>query len=192
MLGNLRKALQRTQNKPAFYISQEVKFPVFVFDLHNEVDNDKILSTLTVDWDSSNRKELIIEGYQSPYFNRNSTSFYDYSDLIQVVENKVSIISRQKYKVDEYWYVIYKKNSRQNWHDHVPKVENPIIGLSGVYYAKIDDKSSPLVFLTTGNQLYKFYPKQQQLILFDSRLSHCVPENESDDIRVSFAFNLVD
>lgn len=191
MLDSLRKSLVKTQSEPAFYISQEIKFPVFVFDLHDEVDNEQILSKMFIDWDNSNRKDLVIDGYQSTYIKKDNERFYDYFDLIQTIENKANSVSTQKYKVNAYWYVVYKKNSRQNWHDHVTGAENGGIVLSAVYYAKVDDKSSPLVFLTTGNQLYKFQPKQQQLILFDSRLRHCVPENDSDDLRVSFAFNLI-
>lgn len=190
MLNKLKAALKKQEIEPAFYISQEVKFPVYVFDLKEEIDNDSILDRVHYDWDNSNRQDIVINAYQSPYFPKTHIDYSKFQDLLNVVERKANFLDTHKHTVLEYWYVVYKKNSKQNWHDHVGNESKLSSKLSAVYYAKIDDKSAPLIFLNSGKSMYKFYPKQHQLLIFDSRLKHSVPHNESDDLRVSFAFNL--
>lgn len=77
--------------------------------------------------------------------------------------------------------------------------------LSGVYYLKVPKNSGNLVFLDlnkTNNDNFKFFdnenffaeytiePKEFDLILFFSETMHYVQPNNSDESRISMAFNI--
>ena len=76
--------------------------------------------------------------------------------------------------------------------------------VSGVLYFKTTPKSGALVLhkrefftiknstinnTTFNNDIYRVFPKEHTLILFPSSLEHSVDNNESDETRISLAFN---
>lgn len=168
---------------PRFIIEQLVEFPVYVFNISDMIDNQEIVSKTTCDFKNSNRKDIIINGYQSDYFftKENDT----FANLIQIVEDKANSLHDIKYFVDHFWYVIYKKGSSQRMHKHVAYN----IFLAGAYYPEIYPTSSPLLFLNGRASTIKYQPKQGDLVLFDNRLQHCVPDNSDDKPRIVFSFN---
>ena len=88
---------------------------------------------------------------------------------------------------------------------------HPGCDLSGILYIKCAKNSGKVVFdspytfsawreifsyskefrnKTNYYNLYKFHPLEGRMIVFPSHLRHCVEENESDEDRISIAFNL--
>lgn len=183
----LKSKLDNKKPEPAFHVNLVISSPVYIFDLTNELPDTK-LYTDPVRTIPQNSKNLVSNGYQSPYFFPSNPNFYNYKDLLELVENKANLISDIKYKIQYYWYVIYEKQGKQKWHSHKDP-ERDSTKLSGVYYSKIDENSSPIVFRDGTDKNIKFYPKLHQLILFHSYIEHAVLENASNNSRVAFAFN---
>lgn len=108
--------------------------------------------------------------------------------------------SKHEYTCKTSWLNWYSKNDYQEYHNHS---ENTY---SAVYYSKVDENSSPLVFenyiasfdmlppksIVEYNErnytIWKQPAKENSLIIFRSWLRHMVPLNTSNE-RVSIAFN---
>lgn len=60
--------------------------------------------------------------------------------------------------------------------------------LSGVYYVKVPENSGKLVVYTPEPD--EIQPQEGLLVLFSPALDHAVLRNDSDDIRLSIAFNV--
>ena len=75
-------------------------------------------------------------------------------------------------KCYEMWGITYKKGGYISPHSHNPNT------YSFSYNLNIPKNSPPLVFTSSG---YKVKPKEGQLIIFESRLLHHVPQSKVDD-----------
>lgn len=91
-------------------------------------------------------------------------------------------------------------NEKGNWnmiHNH------PGTDLSGVYYVKVPKNSGQILFfdprkIDTVDKAFEeqpkiigSYPVEGNLFMFPSYLEHMVTPNESDETRISIAFNIV-
>lgn len=100
--------------------------------------------------------------------------------------------------ITQSWSNICEKGRKHHEHTH----PNSII--SGVFYFQINEKLPPIEFRNTNIHPFNLNIKKQnnfnsatfllplnsgELILFPSNLTHSVPENKSDQKRVSLAFN---
>ena len=72
----------------------------------------------------------------------------------------------------ELWSVLYNTNDEVTPHSHMG------YRYTFSYYVKSHEKSSPLVFTTSG---YEIYPEEGDLIIFDAAFSHHVPPNQCDN-----------
>ena len=111
---------------------------------------------------------------------------------------------RVDYKIDA-WININKKGDYNIKHNH------PTSDLSGVLWIKCPEKCGEIVFTSPYNFVgfkehelysdkfqkehsaylaYNFQPKEGFLLLFPSHLEHRVNENQSDEDRISVAFNM--
>lgn len=72
----------------------------------------------------------------------------------------------------ELWSVLYNIGDEVTPHSHMG------YRYTFSYYVKSPERSSPLVFTTSG---YEIYPKEGQLIIFDAAFMHHVPPNKCDD-----------
>ena len=104
--------------------------------------------------------------------------------------NKALIIPNKRlgFQNNEFWFNISKPGESTGWHDHKIKSR-----LSGVYYIKIPDRSGNIRFRYKNKSSYKEWSldsEENKMILFNSDLEHCVERNNSDEKRISLAFNL--
>jgi hypothetical protein len=135
-------------------------------------------------------------GYQGhDYFNE---------DFVNAV---ISVIPRRKDKPFKNpklysWVNINKKNNYNTRHVHL----DTRMFLSGVYYAKVPENSGNIRFYDPRGPLMQamsdhdyFYdgfayqyliPKDDMIIFFPSWLEHDVEPNNSDEDRISIAFNI--
>jgi len=89
---------------------------------------------------------------------------------------------------DEFWFNCSKPGESTGWHDHKEKAS-----LSAVFYLNVSQKSGDIQFRFKDKKKWKYHkikPKKNDLILFDSSLEHSVNENESQNNRISLAFNI--
>ena len=62
-----------------------------------------------------------------------------------------------------------------------------------MYYINVPENSGNIIFRKNdGNKYEKWFvkPKDGMMILFPSKLEHCVEKNKSCDTRISLSFNL--
>jgi len=100
--------------------------------------------------------------------------------------------------VTQSWLNINKSGEFHHGHTH------PNSFVSGTFYYQVDDKTgdfvcsaneyTPIEYEKKGynilnSNVWKFTPKQYELFLFPSRVTHKVEANQSSTTRVSLAFN---
>ena len=120
-------------------------------------------------------------GYQS-----NDITF-GYQDLIAFIINSFSLINKKATLIN-FWLNINKGIDFNTPHIHNMNI------FSAVYYHKVCCDKSPLVFSdlvpTVLNWTYPIFPKNQEIVLFDSTIPHSVaPCNNHNHERISIAFN---
>jgi uncharacterized protein (TIGR02466 family) len=111
---------------------------------------------------------------------------------------KQIINSKQKLVITQSWCNTNPKGSIHHKHTHANSI------VSGVFYFKIDKHLPPIMFYKTHFETFKlnieknnslnsetfFLPLVSgELILFPSDLTHSVPKNTSDEVRISLSFN---
>ena len=120
-------------------------------------------------------------------------------DIIEFfgLNNNINIV------IQNYWINVNQKNNFNRPHVH------PFSLMAGVYYVKVPENSGRLVFenpiqqhdfVIKSNMIKEFNlvnagywcaePKENDLIMFPSWLKHYVEPSESDEERISIAFNL--
>jgi hypothetical protein len=98
----------------------------------------------------------------------------------------------QNFSLKGIWYQIYRKksNSFHGYHDHTEH-DGKLINshISAVYYAKLQDTKLVTKFLVDGKE---FQPdaKEGDLVLFDSRIKHMSPPNDTEHHKMIVSFNL--
>ena len=178
---------------PAYIITQPVTLPVYELDLKGLVDADSIKEKCLNKHTGTNHKPAIVQnGWQSPYYFTGSNEFEIFSELIKVIEDKLSLItsiqkSNTKYKISQFWFVIYGKGTYHNWHCHRGKLGN-FAGYSGVYYPVASDKAEPIEFKNNDSTI-SINVKKDKLLIFPSVLMHRVPECTDSELRIAVSFN---
>ena len=91
------------------------------------------------------------------------------------------------FQLTSIWYQIYYKESgsKHRYHTH----ENEFTHVSAVYYAKLTDSKMATIFKVDGKE-YQPDVKEGDLVIFDSRISHTSPPNNTAKDKVIVAFNL--
>lgn len=109
------------------------------------------------------------------------------------------------------WYVVYGKEQKSDWHEHMPAdfsavhffkfnkdVHNPITFTNPDFISsKLHETYKPHLLNNLGTCDKQSYFKTQytpeieegDFIIFPSQLLHLVAPNESDELRVTIAFN---
>lgn len=87
--------------------------------------------------------------------------------------------------IDSSWVNIYEKNFYQEFHTHISPVKKTI---SGVMY--LSRSNSNINFEAPSRmKQHKLTPEYCDIILFEDYLAHSVEKNQSDNLRISVAFN---
>lgn len=98
----------------------------------------------------------------------------------------------ENFSLEGIWYQIYRKksNSFHGYHDHIEHDGTLIKShISAVYYAKLNDSKLITKFIVNEKE---FQPdaKEGDLVLFDSRVKHMSPPNDTDHDKMIVSFNL--
>lgn len=114
-----------------------------------------------------------------------SAAFNDILDWIRECFGECDLIAfrrQTEYKINSLWGMVYQKGEHANPHDHLPSY------FSFVYFVKVSDKSSPLIFKASSTYIK---PENGQLVLFPAHLFHYVPEQKYDEERITIAGNII-
>tara|TARA_B100002019_G_C20917233_1_gene425776 strand:+ start:52 stop:591 length:540 start_codon:yes stop_codon:yes gene_type:complete len=170
-------------------------FPTNVWVGNLDIDNKKLLSKI-YKFSKRKKSETVSNegGYQGHLLG--DEEFYD--KVIKCMPRQKDLYSYTIYD----WVNINKKGSKNNRHYHY----NSDLFLSGVYYVKVPESSGRIRFYDPrgpfvrgaadtvhfyGDNAYQYIVPQEGMILFfPTWLEHDVEENQSDEDRVSIAFNI--
>jgi uncharacterized protein (TIGR02466 family) len=191
------------------HIHHKTLFPSIVTEI--ECDFYSFIQPNLIEWIYDYQKitdGVIISnrgGWQSPsdfYLDESFNIFTDY-----ILKHALMGLGHYDldFKLSNMWININKKGDYNISHNHPQSI------ISGVFWAKTPEKCGSLVFHSpndfTQNLLlenvqpevekkqnyssfYNFTPKEGTMIIFPSDLLHAVESNESDEDRISIAFNL--
>jgi len=135
-------------------------------DQQNKTTNVKALMT---HWDMFNHSEAF------GHFVEWVTECFGECDLM-------SFKRQTEYKLNSLWGMIYHKGEHANPHDHLPSY------FSFVYFVKVDETSSPLIFEASNTYIK---PEVGKIVMFPSHLRHYVPEQISNSERITIAGNII-
>lgn len=176
------KLKEKLEKRPKYWVDQIVSFPIYSFNLDGEIDPTEITKcALNLKTTSSNREDIVINGYQSAYYTKSDNQSFE--KLISCVEDKVNLLNVGNFSVDHYWFVLYNKTTRHYWHKHLP------FEWSAAYYPE-GTHDSPIVFQNANGKDLEINQNKNSLLLFSSQLSHSVPKCNNDENRIVFSFNL--
>ena len=106
-----------------------------------------------------------------------------------IIEKSLVIPHKQLgFPYNEFWFNISNSGDNTGWHDHKENAK-----ISGVYYISDPKKSGNIIFRKKNKNKYQKWfvkPQDGMMLLFPSKLEHCVEINKSCDIRISLSFNL--
>ena len=88
----------------------------------------------------------------------------------------------------EFWFNISNSGDNTGWHDHKENAK-----ISGMYYISVPKMSGNIIFRKKNKNKYQKWfvkPQDGMILLFPSKLEHCVEINKSCDTRISLSFNL--
>tara|TARA_B110000503_G_scaffold34546_1_gene56280 strand:+ start:1681 stop:2115 length:435 start_codon:yes stop_codon:yes gene_type:complete len=111
------------------------------------------------------------------------TKFKEFSPIVDLVKNKLNLDGVFN---DGMWGNISSTTHYNNLHIHgeIPSL------WSGVYYLQTPLNSGDIIFYNNLSEIVKEYsPKVGDLLIFHSSLPHSVGVNNSNQDRISIAFN---
>jgi uncharacterized protein (TIGR02466 family) len=131
--------------------------------------------------------------------------FEEFARLKNMINNVANMVSKElgcdkDIILGKAWASINPQNASNQIHDH------PASLLSGVYYLKVPEPVSPIVFYDPrpvkmflspeferrndySSDITAFDPKEGLLLIFPSWLKHSVEPNMSEEDRISISFN---
>lgn len=89
---------------------------------------------------------------------------------------------QRDYKLNALWGMIYRDGEHAIPHHHLPAY------FSFVYFVKVSDYSSPLMFKASNTYIK---PEIGKLVFFPSYLLHYVPKQTIDEERITIAGNIM-
>ena len=179
--------------KPFTEVIQTQVEKIYKFDLSSEIDANEVVNLIykfreTVPY--SNEGKTTVFAWHSDFDTHKKTSNFD--PLIKIIQEKLNSVGptymwpeyEVAYPILESWAGIYKKTEYTMPHIHGP------MQYAAVYYAKAEEKCSPIVFKNSKKDL-EIVPTTNTLLIFSGRAWHYVPKSTSDDERIMFAANFL-
>lgn len=140
--------------------------------------------------------ELLIEHSENrldpePSHTHYEDSFCPDSPIIdQIIEDLKSAFraaSGLDIELHSKWAHIHEKNMSTNIHDHYP------CDISSAFYVSVPEGSGQICFHSSHNKYHPtrtvFQPEEGMFLIFPGVLEHSVTRNQSEEKRISLAFN---
>ena len=107
-----------------------------------------------------------------------------FSEIIKPHQTLMIPHSLLGYDKNEFWFNAARQGESTDTHNHINKSV-----VSGVFYLKAPENSANLFFKEDKHEM-EVKAETSKLVLFPAELDHYVPENKSEEERISIAFNL--
>ena len=202
-MSALQKLKEKTQLAPTYVVNQSIPFPIYIFNLNDEVDPELISNACKFYQKPEYQENLtsVLTGWRSKYIPIPNT-IIELDNLIKSVTNKISLVWNHcknhnsnldcsfrsdlyGFKIPHYWFNIYDKGAEAKTHSHMG------IDLVAVYYASVPENSAPLILISQPNEI-TIDIKQGMLVLFSGFVSHKVPKTlHETGQRISISFNVI-
>jgi hypothetical protein len=171
-----------------FVQNTEICFPVYQFDLSNEIDIDDTISKiqkLKTVYPSTTRTNVITEtGWRSPYISFHEPEVQTFNDEISVIQTKLNQINSFQTKLINFWSVIYGKSDFSKSHNHFTLWDN--MAYNTILY--LTDSDTPIVFETTRSPV-EIFPKKGLLVVMHPLTKHSVPLVSDQSERIVLVCN---
>ena len=128
--------------------------------------------------------------------------FIAVEESINEFHSEMKMKANLKQKISNCWLNVNGKGNGNKPHRHFGSV------FSGVFYIKCNRENGNIVFVNPNelldyhwdekiieerfeptSGLYEQWPEENKLLIFPSHVNHWVEPNQSDELRISFAFN---
>lgn len=120
-----------------------------------------------------------VNGWQSKQY----TSLVEIPWVEEFLTECLTALNLSEYKLKHLWFNINPKGAYHTWHAHGGTSE------VGVCYVSVPRNSGNIEF-EVNKEKYAIKPTAGMLVTFPAGLNHRVLTNESDEDRISMAFNL--
>jgi len=166
----------------------EVFFPLYQFDLSNEIDIDKTISKIKI-LKENNPTTTITNvvtktGWRSPYIHAHQPEIQMFTDEIILIQTKLNQINSFKTNLINLWAVIYDKQDFSKTHNHFNLWDNT--AYNTILY--LNDSITPLVFETVNSKI-EIFPKKGLLVVMHPLMNHSVPVINDDSERMVLVCN---
>ena len=130
----------------------------------------------------SNKQGVSRSNYHTNSYDDEMVNLYK-KYLYPVLKN----VLNYEFKMNCIWYHVYSKNSNSyyDFHTHVDKDCH----LCAVYYLKMKSKDISTQFLIDGQKI-RLDVMEGDLVLFDARIPHASPPNNTDTDKIIVSFKL--
>ena len=167
-------------------------------EIDKEINIDQILQKFQQNSEKYNYTHYINNRWENIYLNPKdiptvlpllsfaiSTALELFQDMLKPHQSLVIPHELLGYEKNEFWFNAATNGESTGMHNHN---ENAII--SGVIYLQIPENSANLFFKSGKNNELEIEVETGKVIFFPSELDHYVPENKSNEMRISLSFNL--
>ena len=114
-----------------------------------------------------------------------STALELFRDILKPHQTLVIPHELLGYEKNEFWFNAASKGESTGMHNHN---EHAIV--SGVFYLQVPENSANLFFKSGKDNELEVKVEPGNIVFFPSELDHYVPENKSNEMRISLSFNL--
>ena len=170
-------------------IQTEVELPIYIFDLSEKIDADKLTQEIYEFRKQFPRsmneynKNTYVHAWHSDFATPSMTDILD--KIIETKKEKITQIWNVNLEMIDTWINIYTRGNFAKRHKH------GMHGFSTVYYPYVEENPTPIIFDGNGQDKHEIYPKKNMLIVFHSLVWHTVPiVNENTRISIASNFNV--
>jgi uncharacterized protein (TIGR02466 family) len=194
-----------------FTMNFETIFTNFIAYEQIQLDNDSI-EQYCHDKRKENDKGRVLSnvgGWQSGDQFTKDADHVEMVKLIDIINDKFQMLGSNlefnnpdRITIDNFWININKKTNANKLHDHPKSI------IVAVYYVKVPDNSGNIIlrtpvvsydkyikpenigrYNTFNSSTYTYTPKVGDLVIFPAWLQHRVEPNQTNEERISIAFN---
>lgn len=166
----------------------EVCFPLYQFDLSNEIDIDSTISKIkklkTYYPNTTTTNVITNTGWRSPYIFAHQPELEPFINEVSVIQEKLKLINSFDTQLINLWTVIYGPNDFSKSHNHFTLWDN--LSYNTVLY--LTDSKTPIVFETTDSKV-EIFPKKGLLIAMHPLMNHSVPSVNEESERIVLVCN---
>lgn len=170
------------------YQKVEVCFPLYQFDLSNDIDIENTISKikkLKTFYPATTTTNVITKtGWRSPYIFAHQPEAQAFAQEVSVIQDKLKLVNSFDTNLVNLWTVIYGDEDFSKTHNHFTLWGN--LAYNTILY--LTDSKTPIVFEKTDSTV-EILPKRGLLVAMHPLMNHSVPLVKDDSERIVMVCN---